>query len=142
MIITKLTYNNLNSTISKQTSSIFKQLSPNKKQLNLTEILDTGNTVIAVCFDNKTVAGIALMAKYKVISGLKGWIEDVVVDQEYRGQGIGQKLIEFLINEGKTSNYTEIFLFTEPEKEAAVHLYHKLGFKKRSSMVFNMKFNT
>lgn len=130
--------------ISDETSSLiailFKQLSPDKKQLNLSEILETGNTTIAICIENNMIIGIALMAKYKVISGLKGWIEDVVVDSEHRRKGVGKALIQYLIEEAIKNNYTQLYLFTEPEKEAAANLYQKLGFNKRTSILFDMKF--
>lgn len=140
MDIKQVNKQNINPKLEKQISLLFKQLSPAKKQLNIVDILESDNTIIAYCLHKENVVGIALMANYKVISGNKGWIEDVVVDSDYRGKGIGKMLIQYLIEEAKTNSYSQLFLFTEPEKEAAIHLYTKLGFEKRTSMLFDIKF--
>ena len=109
-----LNKNDLNIDIKEQVSELFRQLSPNKIQLDLEEILNEKNQItFAYCEDNNKIIGIALMCTYKVISGNKGWIEDVVVDSASRGKGIGRKLIENghdkkisdFINLGATFNY-------------------------------------
>lgn len=139
MITKLLTIDLLTPEIQEQIEALFKQLSANKKQLSIGEILDAKNTTIAYCMINNTVAGFALMANYKVISGNKGWIEDVVVDKQHRGKGIGQKLIELLIETGQKNQMSEILLFTETEKKSAIRLYTKLGFKEKESQMFNLK---
>ena len=52
-----------------------------------------------------------MMATYKVISGYKGMIEDVVVHTEYRGKGIGKKLMLKLLEEAKKLELTDVLLF-------------------------------
>ncbi len=132
----------LDSKIVLEAHNLFKQLSPSKKQITLQELLSyQRNPLIFACYQEEDiVVGIASMCLYKVISGYKGWIEDVVVDINYRGKGIGEKLISALINKGKENGLTEIYLFTEDEKKAAIHLYSKLGFKQRDSKLYNLKF--
>ena len=140
MEIAILNSKNLNNTYILQIQDLFKQLSPNKEQQNINDIVKTNNTVLVACIENGIVLGIALMAKYMVISGQKAWIEDVVVDNKQRGKGIGRKLIECLLNEAKKQNLTEVLLFTENEKQAAIHLYEKLGFKQKESRLYTIKF--
>lgn len=127
--------------IDKAVQDLFKQLSPNKKQITLKELLSDQNNPLIFAYyqENNKVTGIASMCLYKVISGYKGWIEDVVVDSNCRGKGIGEKLITSLIDTGKKKGVSEIYLFTEDEKKAAIGLYSKLGFKQRNSRLFNLK---
>lgn len=104
----------INSDFKNQISELFKQLSPDKKQIGLSEILDNKNPItFAYCIENDTIIGVAAMCTYKVISGSKGWIEDVIVDENSRGRSVGQKLIEKLLETAKEKNLSEVLLFTE-----------------------------
>lgn len=78
------------------------------------------------------------MAVYKVISGNKGWIEDVIVDQKYRGMGIGMKLIEKLLSISNEQKLSEVLLFTEEHRTSAISLYEKLGFIKKKSSIYRL----
>lgn len=81
----------------------------------------------------------ASMCTYHVISGKKGWIEDVVVDAKSRGHGIGRKLMNKLLEEGKKKNLTEILLFTEDHRTPAINLYENLGFKLKESRIYTLE---
>jgi len=132
--------NDINIDIKEQVSELFRQLSPNKTQLDLEQILDDKNQItVAYCEDNNKIIGIALMCTYKVISGNKGWIEDVVVDSASRGKGIGRKLINLLVEVGEKKELSEILLFTEDHRLAAINLYLKVGFKLKESKIYCKK---
>src|SRR5690606_35186147 len=121
-------------------AALFRQLSPNKQQVDLNEVLDAANCIVlSTCFIDGEVVGIASMANYKVISGNKGWIEDVVVDENYRGKGIGRKLVEKLLAVAQERAYTEVLLFTEAHRNQAIHLYESMGFRKRESSIYVLK---
>ncbi|EKB51225.1 GNAT family N-acetyltransferase [Cecembia lonarensis] len=140
MKISILTINNLNPTIEAQISQLYKQLGGEKKQVPLKEVLAEDNAIIlAYCEHNDQIIGIASMCTYHVISGKKGWIEDVVVDTQYRGQGIGRKLMEKLLEKGKKKKLTEILLFTEAHRIPAINLYADLGFKLKESRIYTLK---
>lgn len=135
-----LTKNDLSINIREQVSELFRQLSPNKIQLDLEEILNEENQVtVAYCEDDNKIIGIASMCTYKVISGHKGWIEDVVVDSASRGKGIGRKLINLLVEVGKEKELSEILLFTEDHRLAAINLYSSVGFKLKESKIYCKK---
>lgn len=139
MKIDFLTKENCTEEIDENISLLFKQLAPDIKQIKASKLLEKDNILIATCFDENNLVGIALMANYEVISGYKGWVEDVVVDENYRGKGIGKKLMDALISEGKKIGLSEICLFTSYKRTAAINLYKKLGFIERQSHVFNLK---
>jgi phosphinothricin acetyltransferase len=81
----------------------------------------------------------ALMCTYTVISGFKGWVEDVVVDVEHRGKGLGRKLMEKLVELGKEKGLTEILLFSADKRIEAINLYKSLGFKEKESRIYVLK---
>lgn len=121
-------------------SNLFEQLSPGKEQEKLNQIFEVNNQItIAYCQQKQKVVGIALMCNYSVISGRKGWIEDVVVDNNVRGNGIGKKLIEKLLEEAEKRKLSEVLLFTEDHRTPAINLYKKMGFKLKNSRIYILK---
>jgi len=141
-MIKKLSHNNLQSGDEDRIRELFQQLSSRKTQ-NIQDLLsDPKNNIHLACIrEGKTIIGMASLSTYKVVSGNKGWIEDVVVDRDHRGKGIGKLLIQYLMDLGKELGLTEIFLFTEEEKKAAIHLYEKLGFVQKNSRLYHLKFS-
>ncbi|MCW5517467.1 GNAT family N-acetyltransferase [Muriicola sp. Z0-33] len=140
MKIDILIKSDLNPTRQEQISTLFEQLGGTKTQIDLKEVLDDKNQItLAYCEEKDAIVGIASMCIYKVISGRKGWIEDVVVDSQSRGKGIGRKLINKLLEVGKEQHLSEILLFTEDHRKAAIHLYSDLGFKLKNSKIYSLK---
>ncbi|MEN5085604.1 GNAT family N-acetyltransferase [Sphingobacterium faecium] len=130
----------INDQMAEEIAALFKQLSPQKKQLPLTELLKDGNPISFVyCLIDQHVAGIASICTYQVISGTKGWIEDVVVNKKYRGRGIGKKLIEKILEIGHEKKLKEILLYTEDHREAALNLYQGIGFQAKESKIYYIK---
>ena len=137
MKIDILKKSDLNDTVQKEVSELFKQLADDIKQINLNDVLDENNHIsLAYCAEDDRIIGIASMCTYKAISGNKGWIEDVVVDSNSRGKGIGRKLMTKLLELGKEKNLTEILLFTEDHRKHAMTLYSDLGFKFKNSQIY------
>ena len=94
MKIALLQSSDINSDIEEQLAGLFRQLNSNIKQVDLSQVLDPENPISLVyCREGDKVLGLALMCTYTVVSGKKGWVEDVVVDVAHRGQGIGRRLM-------------------------------------------------
>lgn len=130
----------VNRTTQEQVTGLFAQLNPAIRQVPLKDLFRAGNTpTMAYCKVGQTIAGIALMGTYKVISGHKGWIEDVVVDERYRGQGIGEKLVEKLLEVAREKGLSEVLLFSADHRKAAISLYKKLGFQRKDSGLYLLK---
>lgn len=142
MEIEILKKSDIDDTVRLQITELFKQLNENIKQCPLHQILQEDNHVIfAVCSIENQIVGIALLATYKVISGHRGMVEDVVVDKAYRGKGIGRKLMERLLEETKHKHLDSVLLFSGHHREAAINLYKSLGFTLRESGLYNLKLN-
>lgn len=102
MKIALLQESDVNPDMEQQLAGLFRQLNADIKQMNLKQVLDPENPICLVyCKEGDKVLGMALMCTYTVISGFKGWVEDVVVDVEHRGKGLGRKLMEKLVELGK-----------------------------------------
>jgi len=140
MNIELLRATDLNANLQIEVSALYRQLNASGDQLLLREVLAPGNNVlIAVCKIERQLVGIALLATYRVISGYRGLVEDVVVDSAHRGKGIGRKLMEKLLQEAKTNNLDEVLLFTGHHRVPAINLYKSLGFTLRKSGIYNLK---
>lgn len=124
----------------KEVSELFRQLGGNMKQVDLNEVLDENNPVTLACCEHEgKIIGIALMCHYTVISGKKGWIEDVVVDSRFRGRGIGRSLMNKLLEDAKKKNLSELLLFSADHRKAAIGLYSDLGFKRKDSGLYILR---
>lgn len=69
----------------------------------------------------------------------KGFIEDVVVDEKYRGKGVGEKLMTRALDQAREKGITYVDLTSNPTRIAANKLYQQLGFKKRDTNVYRME---
>jgi len=79
------------------------------------------------------ILGMGTLASYGVASGRKGWIEDVVVEGDWRGKGVGRAIIEELLTEARRRGLAAVYLTSHPQREAANHLYRALGFAQRAT---------
>ncbi|WP_036154786.1 GNAT family N-acetyltransferase [Maribacter forsetii] len=141
MEIKLITLNEVTSDLQSQLTELYKQLNADLTQLDIASALSDYNTTEAViCMDKDKLVGIAMMAKYKVVSGHKGMIEDVVVSSDYRGQGIGRKLMEKLLEQAESSKLDDVLLFSGHHRTAAISLYKSLGFKLKESGMYIKKY--
>ena len=76
---------------------------------------------------------------FKQPTGLKSRIEDVVVDEHCRGQGIGKDLMQTAINYAHTKGVDQIELTSHPGREAANILYQNMGFEQITTNVYRYK---
>lgn len=96
-------------------------------------------TSVFVAIDESTgnVVGMLTLAIFDAITGRRAHIEDVVVDNECRGKGVGKLLLQKAIATAQTEfGASSIDLTSRPEREAANKLYQKVGFVKRETNVY------
>ena len=82
------------------------------------------------------------MALYPIPTSLRGVIEDVVVDSEVRGHGIGEKLSRFALDLAKARGATRVDLTSRPSRVAANRLYQRIGFVARDTNVYRYDLET
>ncbi|WP_205660299.1 GNAT family N-acetyltransferase [Cognatitamlana onchidii] len=121
--------------------SLIPQLSssctlPSKKDLE--DIVKSNATELFVAQENNQILGTLTLVFYKIPTGDKVWIEDVVVDAKARGKGVGKDLVLFAIDFVAKRQIKSINLTSSPERVAANKLYQKLGFVKRETNVYRL----
>ena len=107
------------------------------------EIIESNNSHLFVAIDsqNNNLTGMLTVGTYLSPTGRKGWIEDVVVDEAYRGHGIGKKLMLHAIQFADLQAIKLLMLTSNPTRIAANNLYQSLGFEKKETNVYKMHFD-
>lgn len=101
----------------------------------------SGNRAIVLLAirDKKKIIGVATLYELHQMGKKSGYVEDVVVDEAYRGQGLGMLLMRALIVAAKKKKLSHLNLTSRPSRVAANKLYQKLGFEKRDTNVYRLK---
>ena len=89
---------------------------------------------------DEQIAGMLTVGIYHSPTGGKAWIEDVVVDTSYRGQGLSKLLVAHAIEFVKSKQIPSLMLTSNPKRIAANKLYQTMGFERKETNVYRMKF--
>ena len=113
MNIKLLTPADLTTDMEEQMIQLFRQLNPDLKLNPLAKIMEKEDQLSLVyCQEEGEIIGMASMCTYNVLSGSKGIVEDVVVDVNARGKGLGRQLMEKLLDIAQQKGLSEVLLFT------------------------------
>lgn len=109
-------------------------------EMVLRTVASASSHFFAIIDDNGHIVGCATLCVFDSPTGRKASVEDVVVSSLYRGQGLGRKLMEHVIEYARTEIHdVEIYLTSKPHRVAANNLYQHLGFRKKETNVYMMK---
>ncbi|HET9908955.1 MAG TPA: GNAT family N-acetyltransferase [Anaerolineales bacterium] len=86
--------------------------------------------------ENGEIVGILTLTIYRVPTGIRSIIEDVIVDENLRRQGIGAALLSQAIELARREGANSITLTSNPRREAANLLYQSMGFKRRETNAY------
>ena len=86
------------------------------------------------------IVGSASLTVYRAPTGIRAIIEDVIVDETVRGQGIGEALVCRLLDIAREKGAKGVSLTSNPKREAANRLYQRLGFTPRVTNSYYFKF--
>lgn len=82
------------------------------------------------------ILGTLTLATFEIPTGVRGWVEDVVVDEQARGHGAGQQLVEAALAKATEIGCRTVDLTTRPVREAANRLYVRCGFEPRETNIY------
>ena len=102
----------------------------------LQEIVSSEASVLFVARIEGKIVGSLTLATFRIPTGLRAWIEDVVVDSSARGHGVGEALNQAALVEARSRGAVTVDLTSRPSREAANRLYQKLGFVQRETNVY------
>lgn len=123
-------------------NSLLTQVSTRAKILTYGGILDflkDPAVTLLVVKDGVKIIGMGTVITFHKISEKCARIEHIVLDEKYRGQGLGEKLTLKLIESARAKKVKQIELTSSSSRLAANKLYQKLGFEIRDTNVFRLK---
>ena len=104
----------------------------------LTEIVTSPATAFFVLRNGEDgpIVGTLTLAVFRIPSGVRAWIEDVIVDEAIRGQGGGELLTKAALDVARQAGARTVELTSRPTRQAANRLYQRLGFVTRQTNVY------
>jgi ribosomal protein S18 acetylase RimI-like enzyme len=109
----------------------------------LAQIVESPATTLFIARDGERggeIVGTLTLALYRIPSGVRAVIEDVVVDSEARGKGIGELLTRAGMEHARQAGAESVDLTSRPSREAANRLYQRMGFEKRETNAYRYHF--
>ena len=104
------------------------------------QLLDSENSHLFFIIKDEQIAGMLTVGIHHSPTGGKAWIEDVVVDETFRGQGLSKVLVAHAIEFVKSQQIPLLMLTSNPKRIAANKLYQAMGFERKETNVYRMKF--
>jgi ribosomal protein S18 acetylase RimI-like enzyme len=112
---------------------------PAPTRTELAEMIESPAITLLIARDEGEIVGSLTLAMFRIPTGRRAWIEDVVVDNARRGRGIGEALTREALAVAKAAGATTVDLTSRPSREAANRLYQRVGFEKRETNVYRYK---
>ena len=107
---------------------------PTKSEI--AEIVASESSVLFLARVDGRIVGSLTLATFRIPTGVRAWIEDVVVDESARGHGAGEALNRAALAEAKRRGAITVELTSRPSREAANRLYQRLGFVQRETNIY------
>ena len=120
-------------------ASLIPQLSksnPPPTQSELAQLIASEASTIFVARVEGRIVGSLTLAMFRIPTGIRAWIEDVVVDDSARGHGVGEALNRAALDHAKANGAITVELTSRPSREAANRLYQRMGFVARETNVY------
>ena len=118
---------------------LIPQLSSSSAPVTVAElraIIDSDSAVLFIAKVDGRIVGSLTLAVFRIPTGIRAWIEDVVVDENARGHGVGEALNRAALAEAKRRGAKTVDLTSRPSREAANRLYLRIGFVARETNVY------
>jgi ribosomal protein S18 acetylase RimI-like enzyme len=110
--------------------------SPPPTPAELERIVAEPATTLLIARDDDRIVGMLTLAVFRIPTGVRAWIEDVVVDDAARGAGVAGALVEAALRQSSLLGARTVDLTSRPDREAANRLYVRLGFETRRTNVY------
>ena len=102
------------------------------------KIVESDSSRLLIAIEEGVVLGMLTIVIFPIPSGVRAWIEDVVVDEAGRGKGVGDALNRRALKIAQSEGARTVDLTSRPSREAANRLYKRIGFVPRETNVYRL----
>ena len=102
----------------------------------LDRILANPDVTLFVARLDDHIVGMLTLITFEIPTAVRAWIEDVVVDERARGQGVAAALVQAALDRSADVGARTVDLTSRPDREAANRLYVRMGFEQRVTNVY------
>ncbi|NIR37064.1 MAG: GNAT family N-acetyltransferase [Actinobacteria bacterium] len=102
----------------------------------LADIIESDASTLFVARDDTGILGTLTLVMFRIPTGIRAWIEDVIVDEAARGKGVGRLVNEAAVAHAFAHGAITVDLTSRPSREAANRLYQRIGFEIRDTAVY------
>ena len=123
-------------------NQLLPQLSKSAKPLNLKDLkglIECSSTHLYFAEEDEMVLGMLSLVIFQIPTGVRAWVEDVVVHGKARGKRVGKMLTLKALSEAKQLGALTVDLTSRPSREVANKLYMSVGFEPRMTNVYRYK---
>ncbi|HEV2566216.1 MAG TPA: GNAT family N-acetyltransferase [Microvirga sp.] len=123
---------------------LLPQLTSSPKTLSrgdLEAIVASSSSLIVLARCDRKLAGMLTLGWFSAPTGPRAFIDDVVVDERYRGRGIGEALVRSALDQARRLGADTVDLTSRPAREAANRLYRRIGFQQRETNSYRYRFD-
>jgi ribosomal protein S18 acetylase RimI-like enzyme len=113
---------------------------PPLDRAGLDRIAGSAATTLLIARAGDKIVGTLSLVMFPIPTGLRAWIEDVIVDEAARGQGIGEALTAEALRIAGQAGARTVDLTSRPSREAAGRLYERVGFRSRPTRMYRYTF--
>jgi len=110
--------------------------SPPPSRAVLERIVTDDATTLFVARNDVGIVGMLTLAIFQIPTGVRAWIEDVVVDTDARGSGVAAALVQAALERSAELGARTLDLTSRPDRAAANRLYVRMGFETRQTNVY------
>lgn len=113
---------------------------PTKEQLE--SVVSSDNSLVFIARQAGRIIGTFSMVVYRIPTGIKASVEDVVADSSVRGKGVGEAMLRYAAKYAANMGVSKLDLTSKPSRIAANSLYRKIGFELRETNVYRLEIHT
>lgn len=104
---------------------------------DIREMVEAPGTVVFIARDDVgAIVGTLTLVVFRIPTGIRAWIEDVIADPAASGQSVGRLLNQAALDEARRRGARNVDLTSRPSREAANHIYKSMGFEPRETNVY------
>ncbi len=124
-------------------TSLLPQLTSSGRSMTAAELntmITTPAATLLIAKDEEKIVGMISLAVVQMPTGLRSYLEDLVIDASYRRRGAATILLHAAIDVARNAGARTLDMTSRPSRTGAILLYERLGFRRRDTNAFRYTF--